>query len=56
MDVESGRPISHIKDDAGHADIQTTSRYIDADSTARHESALSKKSISKKQRHPGRKT
>lgn len=43
MDVEDGRPISHIKDDAGHADIQTTSHYIDADSTARHESAANKK-------------
>lgn len=42
LDVDQGRPLSHIKDDAGHADIQTTSRYIDADSTARHQSARAK--------------
>lgn len=43
LDVDQGRPLNHIKDDAGHADIQTTSRYIDADSTARHQSAKQKK-------------
>ncbi len=40
-DVES-RPLEHVRDDAGHGNIKTTSHYITTDRTKRHESAKDK--------------
>jgi site-specific recombinase XerD len=37
-DVEH-RPMTHVRDDAGHKNITITDRYVDADRIARHESA-----------------
>lgn len=36
------RPISHVRDDAGHASAVTTDRYNDADLKQRHASAVNK--------------
>lgn len=40
-DVES-RPLEHVRDDAGHGNIKTTSHYITTDRTKRHQSAKDK--------------
>ena len=40
-DVEH-RPREHVRDDAGHENASITDRYIDADRSARHESAKNK--------------
>ncbi len=37
------RPREHVRDDAGHASMQTTDRYIDSDLRERHESNRNKK-------------
>ncbi|WP_444890257.1 hypothetical protein [Microbulbifer sp. DLAB2-AA] len=37
------RPREHVRDDAGHASIATTDRYIDSDMRERHESGRSKR-------------
>lgn len=37
------RPIFHVRDDAGHASINTTNRYITTDSIERHRSGKKKK-------------
>ncbi len=41
-DVKS-RPREHVRDDAGHASMATTDRYIDSDLRERHASSKSKK-------------
>jgi len=42
---ERGRPIAHVRDDAGHSSIATTDRYNDITLQARHASAKSKNMI-----------
>ncbi|WP_444884806.1 tyrosine-type recombinase/integrase [Microbulbifer sp. PSTR4-B] len=37
------RPREHVRDDAGHASMATTDRYIDSDMRERHESGRSKR-------------
>lgn len=37
------RPREHVRDDAGHASMATTDRYIDSDLRERHESGRSKR-------------
>ncbi|MFK5950459.1 MAG: site-specific integrase [Methylococcales bacterium] len=37
------RPREHVRDDAGHASMATTDRYIDSDKRERHESGRQKK-------------
>ena len=37
------RPREHVRDDAGHASMQTTDRYIDSDLRERHSSGKNKK-------------
>ena len=39
------RPREHVRDDAGHASMQTTDRYIDSDLRERHSSGKNKKII-----------
>ncbi len=39
------RPREHVRDDAGHASMQTTDRYIDSDLRERHSSGKSKKMV-----------
>ena len=39
-----GRPVAHVRDDAGHSSSSTTDRYNDIELTERHESAKHKKS------------
>jgi len=36
------RPREHVQDDAGHASMATTDRYIDSDLRERHESGRKK--------------
>lgn len=38
-----GRPVSHVRDDAGHSSSATTDRYNDADKNERHRSARYKR-------------
>ena len=40
-DVKS-RPREHVRDDAGHASMQTTDRYIESDMRERHASGKKK--------------
>lgn len=40
---QRGRPVAHVRDDAGHSSIATTDRYNDIELIARHQSAKSKK-------------
>ncbi|CEG59298.1 tyrosine-type recombinase/integrase [Legionella fallonii] len=42
-----GRPVAHVRDDAGHSSSATTDRYNDIDLIERHHSAKNKKLISK---------
>lgn len=37
------RPREHVRDDAGHASMATTDRYIDSDLRERHESGRNKR-------------
>jgi len=37
------RPREHVRDDAGHASMQTTDRYIDSDLRERHASGRKKR-------------
>jgi hypothetical protein len=37
------RPREHVRDDAGHASMHTTDRYIDSDLRERHSSGKNKK-------------
>jgi len=37
------RPREHVRDDAGHASMATTDRYIDSDLRERHESGRKKR-------------
>ena len=37
------RPREHVRDDAGHASMQTTDRYIESDLRERHASGKHKK-------------
>lgn len=39
------RPREHVRDDAGHASMQTTDRYIDSDLRERHSSGKNKKIV-----------
>lgn len=38
-----GRPVAHVRDDAGHSNSAITDRYNDIERTARHKSAKNKK-------------
>src|SRR5580692_5119946 len=38
-----GRPIAHVRDDAGHSNSGITDRYNDIERTERHRSAKNKK-------------
>lgn len=42
-----GRPLAHVRDDAGHASALTTDRYNDAEHIKRHETAVNKKLLDK---------
>lgn len=42
-----GRPVAHVRDDAGHSSSAITDRYNDIDLIARHQSAKHKKLMSK---------
>ncbi|PSV27621.1 site-specific integrase [Photobacterium sp. GB-72] len=42
-DVERGRPLSHIQQNAGHADLTATSRYVHSTSSERYQSLVNKK-------------
>lgn len=40
-----GRPLAHVRDDAGHTSVSTTDRYNDVEVKKRHASAIRKKII-----------
>ncbi|MCE3238932.1 MAG: Phage integrase family protein [Gammaproteobacteria bacterium] len=42
-----GRPVSHVRDDAGHSSSATTDRYNDIELQERHQSAKNKKLITR---------
>ena len=42
-----GRPLGHVRDDAGHTSVSTTDRYNDVELKKRHASAVDKKIIEK---------
>lgn len=42
-----GRPLGHVRDDAGHTSVATTDRYNDVELKMRHASAVNKKIIEK---------
>lgn len=48
-----GRPLAHVRDDAGHTSVSTTDRYNDVEVKKRHISAVNKRIIenSKKEDH-----
>jgi hypothetical protein len=41
-----GRPIAHVRDDAGHSSSSITDRYNDVDLQERHRSGQNKKVVS----------
>jgi len=43
-----GRPVAHVRDDAGHSSIATTDRYNDIELKQRHQSAKNKKLLTEK--------
>ena len=40
-----GRPLAHVRDDAGHTSVSTTDRYNDVEVKKRHASAIRKKIV-----------